>query len=72
VKIRPAANDNLIDRTIAVWQPRSRRKLNREDARQIVENISGFFRVLSDWSRAEISANDNRDQRDAEEDRRDR
>jgi hypothetical protein len=32
-----AANDNLIDRTIAVWQPRLRRDLSREDARQIAE-----------------------------------
>jgi hypothetical protein len=49
-----AANDNLIDRTVAVWQPRSRRELRREDARQIVENVTGFFRILSDWSRVEI------------------
>jgi hypothetical protein len=41
-EVPSAANDNLIDRTVAVWRPRSRRKLRREDARQIVENVSGF------------------------------
>ena len=56
-----AANDNLIDRTIAVWQPRLRRDLSREDARQIVENVTGFFKLLAEWSRAEMPApaNDN-------------
>ena len=54
MKARPAANDNLIDRTVAVWQPRSRRELRSEDARQIVENVTGFFRILSDWSQVEI------------------
>lgn len=56
-----AANDNLIDRTVAVWQPRLRRDLNREDARQIAENVTGFFAILAEWSRAEmpVPANDN-------------
>jgi hypothetical protein len=30
------------------------RDLSREDARQIAENITGFFSVLADWSRAEM------------------
>jgi hypothetical protein len=47
------ANDNLIDRTRAVWQPRLGRDLSREDARQIAENVTGFFAVLAEWSRAE-------------------
>ena len=56
-----AANDNLIDQTIALWQPRLRRDLSREDARQIVENVTGFFNILTEWSREEvpIPANDN-------------
>jgi hypothetical protein len=56
-----AANDhNLIDRTRAVWQPRLGRDLSREDARQIAENVTGFFAILSEWSRAErpVLAND--------------
>jgi hypothetical protein len=61
MKPTSAANDNLIDRTIAVWQPRLRRDLNREDARQIAENLTGFFTILAEWSRAEmpVLANDN-------------
>ena len=56
-----AANDNLIDRTRAVWQPRLGRDLSREDARQITENVTGFFSILEQWSRAEMPtpANDN-------------
>jgi len=37
--------DNLIRRTREVWQPRLGRSLSREDARQIVENMTGFFSV---------------------------
>jgi hypothetical protein len=54
VKLSHAANDNLIDRTREVWNPRFRRDLSREDARQIVENVTGFFAILAEWSRTEI------------------
>src|SRR5512132_1987562 len=52
--------DNLIDRTIELWQPRLRCDLSREDARQIVENVIGFFAILAEWSWTERSdpAND--------------
>ena len=59
-----AANDNLIDeligRTRQVWQPRLARDLSPEAARQIVENVTGFFALLAEWSRAETpsAAND--------------
>jgi hypothetical protein len=56
VKFPSAANDNLINRTIGLWQPRSQRHLSREDGRQIVENVSGFFSILHEWSRAEVPA----------------
>jgi hypothetical protein len=49
-----AANINLIDRTHKVWQPRIGRNLANEDARQISENVTGFFAILAEWSRAEI------------------
>jgi hypothetical protein len=64
VKPSPTANDNLIDRTLAVWKTRLERDLSREDARQIAENVIGFFTVLAEWSRAErLSAvNDNKAQ----------
>ena len=44
---------NHVDDTLAVWQRRSRRQLSREDAREIVENITGFFTILAEWSRQE-------------------
>lgn len=61
MKPSSAANDNLIDRTIETWQPRFDRSLSHEDARQIVENVTGFFSILAEWSRVEPPdpANDN-------------
>jgi hypothetical protein len=56
VKPSHAANDNLIDSTRQVWQPRIGRDLSREDARQIAENVTGFFALLAEWSRAETPA----------------
>jgi hypothetical protein len=69
VKPSNPANDNLIDKTIRLWQPRLVRNLSREDARQIAENVTGFFSILADWSRAEIPAtvNDNNLQTQASE-----
>ncbi len=46
----PAAGPpDSLDETIALWQPLSARRLTREDARQIVENLKGFFGVLREW-----------------------
>ncbi len=53
VKTSNATNDHLIDRTIETWQPRFENTLSREDARQIAENVTGFFSILAEWSRAE-------------------
>lgn len=44
-KIDPA----FLDKTIQVWQPRSEKVLTRENARQMIENLSGFFQVLYEW-----------------------
>ena len=41
--------DNLIDRTIEVWQPRNANRLSDEDARAILENVTGFFSLLLEW-----------------------
>lgn len=43
----------LIEHTTAVWQPRLRCRLTNEDAREITENITGFFTILAEWSRQE-------------------
>ena len=42
-------SDEFILETIQVWQPRSQLRLDIEDARQIIENIVGFFNLLSKW-----------------------
>lgn len=52
----PSATDaqaHFLDRTLQRWQPRAPRPLTREDARRMVENVTGFFRVLQDWAFAE-------------------
>ena len=61
VKRSHASNDNLIDRTLAVWKPRLARDLSREDARDIAANVIGFFTILAEWSQAErlAATNDN-------------
>ncbi len=43
----------FLDQTIEFWQPRTSRTLTREDAREIVYNLSGFFAVLREWQEAE-------------------
>jgi hypothetical protein len=48
------ANDNLIEETRRLWHSRSGRDVSREGARQIAENVTGFFAVLAEWSRAEM------------------
>lgn len=58
-----AAKDNeagkLLARTRQLWQARIGRDVTDEDARQIIYDITGFFRVLAEWSRAErLAAND--------------
>ena len=52
------ANGDFVDQTMAIWQPHSRRQLNREDGREIIENMTGFFKVLREWENAERMAKD--------------
>jgi hypothetical protein len=65
VKPSQAANDNLTSDlgafTRQIWEPRLGRNLNREDVREIAKNLTGFFTILAEWSRVEVSipANDN-------------
>ena len=42
-------SSRLLVRTLEIWQPRSTRKLDDEDAREIRENTAGFFRILGEW-----------------------
>ena len=56
-------NDELIERTHEVWQPRFGRDLSRDEAKQIATSVTGFFAVLAEWSRADLPepANDTGD-----------
>jgi len=45
--------NQLIDRTLEFWQARSSQTLTREDAREIIENVSGFFQILQKWEVAD-------------------
>ncbi len=44
--------DGLLQATIEVWQPLSPIPLNQEDARQILQNMTGFFNLLISWEAA--------------------
>lgn len=44
-------SDQLVEDTREAFQKRTGRKLTTEDARQILENLLGFFTVLHDWER---------------------
>jgi hypothetical protein len=48
-----ALSESFLDGTIEFWQPSANRSLTREDAREIVENMTGFFSVLRQWREAE-------------------
>jgi hypothetical protein len=46
----------LLNQTVALWQPRASRALCVDDVRQILDNTCGFFDVLAEWKRAEQRA----------------
>lgn len=46
----------LIRRTLALWQPRTSRKLTEEDAEQMIDNAVGVFRLLLQWRHEELMA----------------
>lgn len=53
MKASPTESDSLLPFTRQVWQPRLGRDLSGEDARQIIQNTTGFFALLAEWARAE-------------------
>ncbi len=59
--VKPLDAANLVDQTIALWKPRLRCNLSREDAGQIAEKVTGFFNILAEWSRTDVGspANEN-------------
>ena len=53
--------DNLIDVTMRLWRRRLRRDISREDARQLIEDVTGFFDVLTEWEQASTTAANDHD-----------
>jgi hypothetical protein len=45
--------EQFIDQTVEIWQPRTSKVISHEDARQITENVTGFFEILVEWDKAE-------------------
>lgn len=46
----------LIQKTLEYWQPKYDTmgvKLTEEDAREIIDNMTGFIKLLDEWDRAE-------------------
>ena len=53
---------DVVKATLQFWQSRAPKPLGQEDAREIAENLVGFFRVLAEWDakeRSSESADDN-------------
>ena len=42
---------DIIEQTLNFWGKHTGKDLSREDAREMVVNVSGFFQVLAEWDR---------------------
>jgi hypothetical protein len=51
VTSRAGESTRLHDEAAALFQPRSPRRLTREDGREITRNLVGFFSLLAEWDR---------------------
>lgn len=50
------AQQEMIKQTLLFWQSRASKNLNTEDARQMIESVTGFFSQLNAWDAAEPAA----------------
>ncbi|MBZ9669063.1 hypothetical protein FJ970_19605 [Mesorhizobium sp. B2-1-8] len=49
---RPRVVDEaFLERTVRLFEARMEQPLSTDDARQIVDNLGGFFRILAEWDR---------------------
>lgn len=44
-------SEEFLEETVRVWQKYYDRPLTHDDARQIIENVTGYFRLLRDMER---------------------
>jgi len=42
---------DIVNRTVTFWSERTEQTFSREDARQMLVNVTGFFAVLAEWNR---------------------
>ena len=47
------SKEDFIIQTRDFWQQRTAGEVTDEDARQIIENVTGFFSILREWDMAE-------------------
>jgi len=49
--MRSEREEELIQETRAVWQKRYPILLSKDDAQQIITNVTDFFNILEEWDR---------------------
>ena len=42
---------DILEHTLTFWSERTQQAFSREEARQMVANVVGFFQVLAAWER---------------------
>ncbi len=42
---------DIIEQTLNFWGKRTGREFTREEGREMVSNVSGFFQILAEWDR---------------------
>jgi len=52
-RVRKMLSHESIEKAMEMWQPRYGRRLSQEEAREIMENAIGFFRILHEWQAQE-------------------
>ena len=60
-----SSNSPFIEETRAFWEPLYGHPLSREDAREIIENVSGFLAMAIKWDREDQSGRDEASEREA-------
>lgn len=49
--------EDFIQETIDFWEKRTDKKFTREDARQMIENVAGYFNLLMELDNKQKSSN---------------
>jgi len=48
-RINDEVHPKLIQETVSFWEKRYGRQVSLEEAREMIDNIVGFFKTLSEW-----------------------